>query len=89
MKYEVQRTSQFKKDVKLLVKRGMDIKILKETIKMLMDGQTLPESCKDHFLSGNWSGYKECHIKPDWLLVYDIDENVITLYRTGSHSDIF
>lgn len=91
MKYEIQRTSQFKKDFKVALKRNCDIKKLQEVIMILADGDTLPESCLDHPLKGNYTGYRECHIESDWLLVYKITEDVLilTLYRTGTHSDLF
>ena len=91
MKYEIQRTLQFKKDFKLALKRNCDIQKLHEIITILANGDTLPESCLDHPLKGNYSGYRECHVEPDWLLVYKITESVLvlTLYRTGTHSDLF
>lgn len=91
IKYEIQRTSQFKKDYKLAVKRGCDINKLQKVVMILASGETLPEEYRDHPLRGNYSGYRECHIEPDWLLVYRITENVLvlTLYRTGTHSDLF
>lgn len=91
MKYEIIRTSQFKKDYKTAVKRGLRIDRLKQVITLLADGQTLPESYRDHALKGDYAGYRECHIGPDWLLVYKIAEEllILTLYRTGSHSDLF
>lgn len=91
MKYEIQRTAQFKKDFKLALKRNCNIEKLQEIITILANGETLPESCYDHPLRGDYGGYRECHIEPDWLLVYRITESVLvlTLYRTGSHSDLF
>lgn len=91
IKYEIQRTSQFKKDYKLAVKRGCDIDKLQKVVMILASGETLPDEYRDHPLRGNYSGYRECHIEPDWLLVYKITENVLvlTLYRTGTHSDLF
>lgn len=91
MKYTIQRTSSFKKDYKLVKKRGYAIQKLAVVIAFLADGQTLPEIYSDHALTGNWSGYRECHIEPDWLLVYKrIDDKLIlSLTRTGTHSDIF
>ncbi len=91
IKYEIQRTSQFKKDYKMAVKRGCDINKLQKVVMILASGETLPEEYRDHPLRGNYSGYRECHIEPDWLLVYKITENVLvlTLYRTGTHSDLF
>ena len=91
MKYEIERTTQFKRDYKLAVKRGCDMNCLKEVVQLLADGVTLPPEYRDHSLGGNYAGYRECHIKPDWLLVYKITEEILilTLYRTGTHSDLF
>lgn len=91
MKYEIQRTSQFKKDFKLAVKRGCNMDKLRKVISLLAEGEKLPSEYRDHCLSGNYSGYRECHIQPDWLLIYKITESVLmlTLYRTGTHSDLF
>ncbi|MGM9937698.1 MAG: type II toxin-antitoxin system YafQ family toxin [Candidatus Ornithomonoglobus sp.] len=91
MKYEIQRTSQFKKDFKLALKRNCDIEKLQNVIAILANGEALPASCYDHPLKGDYNGYRECHVEPDWLLVYKITESVLllTLYRTGSHSDLF
>ncbi len=91
MKYEIIRTTQFKKDYKTAVKRGCDMTELRTVITLLADGETLPPSYRDHNLSGDYSGYRECHVGPDWLLVYKITERLLTLtlYRTGTHSDLF
>jgi len=91
MKYEILRTTQFKQDYKLAVKRGCDIELLMKVVSLLANGEQLPPEYRDHSLNGNYSGYKECHIQPDWLLVYKIVEKqlVLTLYRTGTHSDLF
>ena len=91
MKYQIQRTAQFKKDFKLALKRNCDIEKLQNIITILANGEALLEACFDHPLKGDYSGYRECHIEPDWLLVYKITESVLilTLYRTGSHSDLF
>lgn len=74
-----------------MVKRGYQIQSLEAIIKTLAMGRTLPESCKDHELNGRWKGHRECHIQPDWLLIYRIESNilVLTLTRTGTHSDLF
>ena len=90
MKYEVQRTSSFKKDFKKIQKRGLNTNLLKPVIAMLADGKELPEQYKDHALTGNWIGYRECHIMPDWLLIYKVidDKLILSLTRTGSHSDL-
>ena len=90
-KYIVKTTTQFKKDYKLAVKRGMKIELLKDIVATLAMGEKLPEKNKDHALPGNWVGHRECHILPDWLLIYRIEDDVLvlTLARTGSHSDLF
>ncbi len=91
MKYEIIRTSKFKKDFKLALKRGCNPTLLLETVRILANGEQLDELYKDHSLKGNYEGYRECHIQPDWLLVYKITDSVLilTLYRTGTHSDLF
>ena len=90
-KYIVKPTTQFKKDFKLAMKRSMKIELLEEVIAMLAVGETLPDKHKDHALTGNWVGHRECHILPDWLLIYRIEDEVLvlTLARTGTHSDLF
>ena len=91
MKYRIKRTSKFKKDYKLAVKRGLNISLLTDIIQMLIEGKQLPAEYNDHSLSGNWVGHRACHIQPDWLLVYyySEDELILTLTRTGTHSDLF
>lgn len=90
-KYTIKHTTQFKKGYKLAMRRGLDIALLDEVIIKLANGEKLDERFRDHALSGKWSKYRECHIQPDWLLVYHINENilVLTLSRTGTHSDLF
>ena len=90
-KYDIKATAQFKKDYKLAKKRGLDIKLLAKVINTLAEGENLPAKYKDHALKGKWKNFRECHIQPDWLLVYQIikDTLVLTLSRTGTHSDIF
>ena len=90
-KYTVKPTSQFKKDYKLAMKRGLDISLLEDIIAKLELGESMPEKNRDHALSGNWNGYRECHILPDWLLIYKLEDNVLilTLARTGTHSNLF
>ena len=84
-------TNKFKKDVKLLQKRGYNMTLIKEVILMLEETGFLPSNYFPHKLSGNYSGYLEAHIKPDWLIIwkFKIDENEIWLTRTDTHSDLF
>lgn len=91
MKYEVQPTTKFEKDLKLCKSRGYDIELINQIIKKLANGEKLEEKNKDYALHGNWEGYRECHILPDWLLVYKYIEDELILYltRTGTHSDVF
>lgn len=90
-KYTVKATTQFKKDYKLAIKRGLKINRLEDVIAALAMGEALPEKNKDHALTGDWAGHRECHIQPDWLLVYRVEDDilVLTLARTGTHSDLF
>ena len=83
--------TQFKKDYKLALKRHLDIELLDNIIRSLSRGETLPEKNRDHALTGDWVGHRECHILPDWLLVYRIEDDVLvlTLARTGTYSDLF
>ena len=81
--------SSFKKDVKRAKKRGKDLGKLREVIELLVRGELLPLSYRDHGLTGNWSGWRDCHIEPDWLLLYKLTEEELILGRTGSHSDLF
>lgn len=91
MNRDIVWTTQFKKDYKLAMKRHLNIELLDDVIRALSRGETLPEKYKDHALVGDWIGHRECHIQPDWLLVYRIDDDVLvlTLARTGTHSDLF
>ena len=91
MKYIVKKTESFKKDYKRAQRRGLDLAKLQKTVDMLANGQPLPESQHDHPLTINWVNHRECHITPDWLLIYHISEDVLVLEltRTGSHSDLF
>jgi len=83
------RGAQFKRDVKLAERRGKDLSKLRELILLLVEGDPLPPRYKDHSLSGNWKHHRDCHIEPDWLLLYKIDGDDLHLVRTGTHSDLF
>ena len=91
MNREIVWTAKFKKDYKLAMKRQLNINLLDDIIRALSRGEILPEKNKDHALSGNWIGHRECHILADWLLIYRIEDDVLvlTLTRTGTHSDVF
>ena len=90
-KYTVKTTTLFKKDFKLAMKCGLNIELLENVIALLSMGEPLPEKNKDRALTGNWVGHRECHILPDWLLIYRMEDDVLvlTLARTGTHSDLF
>lgn len=91
MKFELELTRQYLKDLKLARKRGLDENKLNEIIFKLISGEELPKKNHDHSLTGNYRGFRECHISPDWLLIYsrDITIKIVTLVRTGTHSDLF
>lgn len=91
MKYAVRHTSAFKRDYKLMLRRHFPMKKLQAVVEKLRNGEELPPANHDHPLAGNWAGHSECHIAPDWLLIYQIHENILVLEltRTGSHSDLF
>ncbi|MDP2303232.1 MAG: type II toxin-antitoxin system YafQ family toxin [Ignavibacteria bacterium] len=82
-------TSQFKKDFKKISKQDKDISKLEFVIKALLDSQVLELKYKDHSLSGKWKNHRDCHIEPDWLLIFRITSDSLILERTGSHSDLF
>ena len=90
-KLTVKLTTTFKKDYKMAMKRGRKLELLDKVITTLAMGENLPNENRDHDLHGNWKGYRECHIQSDWLLIYKIEKDilVLTLTRTGTHSDLF
>ena len=84
-------STKFKRDYKTCIKRNCDIKLLQDITDILRIPKELPESNKDHKLSGKYKGCRECHITPDWLLIYELTKEELILYltRTGTHSDLF
>lgn len=86
---QLNASNQFKKDLKTCAKRGYNMELLERVIDILRIPEKLPDKNKDHFLTGNYKRRKECHILPDWLLIYEIFENDLYLDRTGTHSDLF
>ncbi len=91
MKYSLEITNSFKRDYKKLVKRNYDLSLLNNVVDKLQNGEKLNERYKNHNLSGEWTGFQECHILPDWLLIYKVydDKLILSLTRTGTHSDLF
>lgn len=89
--FELELTRQYLKDLKLARKRGLDESKLNEVILKLISGEELPKKNRDHSLSGDYEGFRECHISPDWLLIYsrEVTVKIITLVRTGTHSDLY
>jgi mRNA interferase YafQ len=85
----VAQTRQFKKDVKRMRKRGKDLEKIKAVIELLVAEEPLPPKNRDHKLGGNWIGRRDCHIEPDWILIYKLTEDELLLERTGTHSDLF
>jgi mRNA interferase YafQ len=88
---ELETTAKYRKDVKLMHKRGLDLSLLEVIIEKLKNQETLEAKHHDHSLKGNYAGFRECHILPDWLLIYTINNEklILTASRTGSHSDLF
>ena len=91
MKYDIKPSGRVKRDLKLAKKRGYKLELLQNVITKLANGEPLEEKYRDHDLSGDFIGFRECHITPDWLLIYRIenDELLLLLFRTGTHSDLF
>lgn len=89
--YNLRFTNKIQRNIKLMKMRGKNLEKLKTVLKLLQEGKELPAKYKDHSLSGNYTGCRECHIEPDWLLVYEIinEELIILLLTTGTHSDLF
>jgi len=90
-KYNLVLSNRFKKDLKQCVKRNLNISKMNDVVEMLLAGKLLPEKYQDHSIAGNWVGYRECHIQPNWLLLYHIEDDLLTLTltRTGTHTDLF
>lgn len=89
MKYKIKYGSRFVKDLDKSKKQGKNLDKFKEVITILANGEKLDSKYKDHKLKGEYSGYRECHIEPDWLLIYRYEYDFLLLYRLGSHSDLF
>lgn len=87
----IRYSSRFKRDFKVVIKRGYDIRLFEEVLNLLVQEKTLPQKYLDHPLAGNYTGHRECHITPDWLLIYKVEKGILilSLTRTGTHSDLF
>jgi mRNA interferase YafQ len=85
----IRQSTQFRRDVKRLLRGGVDLSKLEDVVTVLVNQQTLEVRFRDHPLIGNWKGHRECHIQPDWLLVYRVKDQELQLVRTGSHSELF
>mgnify|MGYP000646478506 CR=1 FL=1 len=88
-KYTVKTTSQFKRDYKHAIKRHLEISLLEDVIAHLALGEPLPDKNRDHALTSDWIGHRECHIQPDWILIYRQTDTELYLVATGTHSDLF
>ena len=86
---DIRYSTKFKKDYKTIMKRGYNPKLLETVLNLLCTKQALPPKYRDHPLSGNYEGHRECHITPDWLLIYKQEKGELYLYRTGTHADLF
>ena len=85
----LQQTKQFSKDIKKARKRGKDLDKLRVIVSQLLEDKKLQDRHRDHALIGDWNGSRDCHIEPDWLLIYTLEDDVLRLERTGTHSDLF
>ncbi len=85
----IRRTSQFKRDIKQMQRQGKDLGKLKKVLESLVKDEKLSQKYRDHVLVGQYKGTRECHIEPDWLLIYELPKSEVVLIRTGSHSDLF
>lgn len=84
-------SNNFKKDLKVAIRRGLDISLLDKIVTTIANEEPLPERCRDHNLMGEYAGFRECHIQPDWLLIYKVEKSDLLLFltRTGTHADLF
>ena len=89
--YRIEMSSKFRRELKTARKRGYDMDKLEAVVELLANGISLPSKNKDHVLAGNYESFRECHIAPDWLLIYRVENEMLVLYllRTGSHADLF
>ena len=86
---KISQTTQFARDVKKIRKRGKDIEKLRKVVKQIANGKALQQKYRDHALTGQWRPARDCHVEPDWILIYTVDKNTLRLERTGTHSNLF
>jgi mRNA interferase YafQ len=89
MALELRTTTAFERDLRRVRKQGRNLDKLEVIVDLLQDGEPLPDRCRPHQLRGNWSGHWDCHVEPDWLLLYRVEAGALILVRTGSHSELF
>ena len=89
MPLQIRQATKFRRDVKRVKRQGANLDKLEEVVKLLVAQEPLPERLRDHALTGNWRGFRDCHIEPDWLLIYRVVGNELQLARTGSHAELF
>lgn len=89
MALQIRQSTQFRRDIKRLGRQSADLSLLEAVIITLVAEEALDEKYRDHLLTGNWRGHRECHIRPDWLLIYRLTDDELQLVRTGSHSELF
>ena len=87
--YQIRRTTQFKKDIKRVLKQGKELEQLLTVVQNLAEGEPLDSVYLDHPLKGQYQGKRDCHLEPDWILIYAMEVQELVLYRTGSHADLF
>ncbi len=87
--YEIMQTARFKKDLKMVKRRGQDMNLLREVVNHLAAGEKLDDKYLNHELKGRYRAYQECHLQPNWLLIYSYVDSILYLVRTGTHSDLF
>ncbi|OGR07511.1 MAG: hypothetical protein A2511_12275 [Deltaproteobacteria bacterium RIFOXYD12_FULL_50_9] len=85
----IRYSTKFKKNLELMIRRGKDVETIKVVIAALAEGRMLDRKYKDHALTGNFVGFRDCHIEPDWILIYRIEDEILYLEKTGTHSDLF
>ena len=89
MPLQIRQSAQFRRDIRRLGRQGADLSLLEDVVTKLVVQEPLEERLRDHLLAGNWRGHRECHLQPDWLLIYRVQDSELQLVRTGSHAELF